>query len=401
MTVTAPQQQPAPRPDLRAVAVRRGRLVPLAALAGVTAMVGFGLWRLVDLSSATTSSVPVHVTGLSLALAIVQLLAVPALLAVAARPAAWPHHFLAGAIIGLGTWLALGGMSPSLLLAGAVGAAVALPARYPGNRVVRLLVIPVPGVFAWLQAGTGLFDGLSPVDLGFVVAAPLVLVIFDIVTWDLPRAIMRSAGSHRVPVAMDRIEATRLDRQIDWRMWSALALVSGMLLVGLWWAGGRAPHRPTGSMVPLQVQPTDTWLDVNGAYRVDWSRESADRADAHTERVFAAGNRTSEMRITNTGNPLLAGMYFEASEGVRSTIESVSLNALGTPTVIRSEVVSEERIDCVGSNRNGDCRRFTYTALVEQYIIEVAIERPRNLKVADLAPLVDQLLDQVHRRLAE
>lgn len=341
-----------------------------------------------------------RVTGLSLVLAITYLVLPLALLAVAARRPAWFAHWAAGGIVGLGAWFALGALSPSLVLAGAVGAAVALPVRYPGNRIVRVGALLTPGVFTWLVVGSGSFDGSALATVGIVTAAPLYLVLVDLLTWDAPRLVMRQLGVTGPPDAMDRIESRRVGKQVEWQSWSVLGLLAGVALVGLWWGGGRAPYNPSYSMVPFQVDPTDTWLDVNGAYNVDWQRTQNSPGDAHTIRVFDAGNRMARMSVTNTGNPLLAQMYYNAAYGASLSVEAVSLNALGTPTVVRADLLTAERLDCTGVNENGACTELVYTAYVDQYLVEVAMRSVKQVKVGQLAPLVDQGLEQLQRRLS-
>jgi hypothetical protein len=344
---------------------------------------------------------PVRVGGLSLVLAVTFLVVPPGLLAVAARRQAWFAHWVAGAVVGLAMWFALGALSPSLALAGAVGAAIALPVRYPLHRVVRVASLTVPGTFTWLVAGTGAFADFSLVSLSIVLAAPLFFVVFDLVTWDVPRLVMRQLGRVHLPGRMDRAEAGRFERQVEWQTWSVLGLVLGVMLVLLWWGGGRAPYRPAHALVPVQVEVTDTWLDVNGDYNVDWSRRQSARADASTYRVFTADNdRRLRISVTNTGNPLLADMYFASSYGSTESIEHVSLNALATPTVIRSDVVDAERIDCTKPNEGGGCGELVYTAYHDQYLVEIVMSRPAQLKVGQLSPVVDQVLDQLERVLS-
>ena len=377
----------------------RGRLVPLVVLAALTALVAAAVHAAfrVSVGAGTT---PVRVTGLSLVLAVTFLVVPPAMLAVAARRQAWFAHWAAGAIVGLGTWFALGAMSPSLALAGAVGGAIALPVRYPLHRVVRVATLTVPGTFTWLVAGTGAFAGFSLVSLTIVLAAPLFFVVFDLVTWDGPRLVMRQLGRQHLPGRMDRIEAGRFERQVEWQSWSVLGLLVGVVLVMLWWGGGRAPYRPAYVLVPAQVEVTDTWLDVNGEYNLDWARTQSARADASTYRVFAADDgRRLRLSVTNTGNPLLADMYFTSSYGATESIERVSLNALATPTVIRTDVVDAERIDCTARNDAGGCGELVYTASHDQYLVEIVMSRPAQLKVGQLSPIVDQTLEHLDRRL--
>ena len=398
MTVAAPQRQPASPPALRQGPLRRGRLVPLVVLAALTALLSTGLWSLVRLTSSETGTAPVRMAGLSLVLSIVYLVVPPGVLAVAARRSAWFAHWASGSIAGLGVWFAFGALSPSLALAAAAGAAFALPVRYPLHRVVRAGALLVPGVFTWLVVGGGNFAGFSILTIGAVIGAPLYLVLFDLMTWDLPRILMRQFDVTGVPDAMDRIEAERVVRQVAWQGWSILGLIVGSTLVVLWWGGGRAPHANAYTMVPFQISPTDTWLDVNGDYRVSWSRIQNARGDAQTVRIFAAGSRQARMSVTNTGNPLLGSLYFDTAYGAVFSKNEVSLNALGTPTVVRSEVVDAERLDCTAFSE-GVCGEFVYTALIDQYLIEVAMVRQANLKVGQLAPLVDQALDQALGRL--
>lgn len=243
MTLTAPRPEPSARPRLRSAPVRRGRLLPLVALAGLTTLVGGGLHAAFR-ASIPSGTTPARVAGLSLVLAVIFLVGPPGLLAVAARTQAWFSHWVAGAVAGLGTWFALGALSPSLALAGAVGVAVALPVRYPLHRVVRVVALSTPGIFTWLVVGTGSYAGFSVFTLAVVLATPLLLVALDLVTWDGPRLVMRQLGRSRVPAWMDRIEAGRFERQVEWQSWSVLGLLAGALLVMLWWGGGRAPYRP-------------------------------------------------------------------------------------------------------------------------------------------------------------
>lgn len=351
-------------------------------------------------ASVAAGTTPVRVSGLSLVLAVVFLVAPPALLAVAARRQAWFSHWAAGSIAGLGTWFALGALSPSLALAGAVGVAVALPVKYHLHRVVRVAVLAMPGVFTWLVVGTGSFAGFSIPTLAVILAPPLALVGFDLATWDAPRLMMRQLGRSSLPNRMDRVEAGRFERQIEWQSWSVLGLLAGVVMVMLWWGGGRAPYRPAYSLVPVQVDVTDTWLDVNGEYGVEWTRSQNGRADASTFRVFGADNRRLRLSVTNTGNPLLAGMYFDAAYGATESIEEVSRNALATPTVIRPEVVDVERIDCTAIADDGGCGELVYTAYHDQYLVEIVMSRPAQLKVGQMSPIVDLMLDQVDRRLS-
>lgn len=380
--------------------MRRGRLVPLIALAGLTSIVAAGLHTLFRSTVAGAGTTPVRVSGLSLVAAILFLVIPPAMLAVSARRQAWFSHWAAGSIAGLGTWFALGAMSPSLALAGGIGAAVALPIRYPLHRIVRLVLVLVPGIFTWLVVGTGSFVGFSMVTLGIMLVTPAYLVLVDLVTWDGPRLIMRQLGRGSVPDRMDRIEATRFERQVEWQSWSILGLLAGIALVILWWGGGRAPYQPAYLMVPFQIEVTDTWLDVNGAYETQWIRSQNSRGDASTFRVFGAGtNRRVRLSVTNTGNPLLADMYFGSSYGATESIEEVSLNALGTPTVVRADLVSAERLDCTAPGAEGGCGEFVYTAYLDQYLVEIVMTRPKLLKVGQLSPIVDQALDQIDRRI--
>ncbi len=365
----------------------------------MTSLVGAGLHAAFRASIAAGTT-PVRVSGLALVLAVVFLVTPPALLAVAARRQAWFSHWAAGAIAGLGTWFALGALSPSLALAGSVGVAIALPVRYPLHRVVRIVALSIPGTFTWLVVGTGSYNGFSLFTLAVVLATPLMLVVFDLVTWDGPRLVMRQLGRSRLPVRMDHIEAGRYERQVEWQSWSVLGLLAGAVLVLLWWGGGRAPYQPAYSLTPVQIDVTDTWLDVNGEYGVEWTRSQNGRADASTFRVFGADKRRLRLSVTNTGNPLLAGMYFDASYGATESIEEVSLNALATPTVVRSEVVDAERIDCTAIADDGGCAELVYTSYHDQYLIEIVMSRPAQLKVGQLSPIVDQTLEQVDRRLS-
>lgn len=378
--------------------MRRGRLVPLVALAALTALVAAALHAAFRISVGPGTT-PVRVSGLALVLAIAFLLVPPALLAVAARRQAWFAHWMAGSIAGLGTWFAFGAMSPSLAVAGGVGAALALPVRYPLHRLVRVGALVIPGTFTWFVAGTGSYGGFSPVTLAFVLAAPLVLVLIDIVTWDVPRIVLRQLGRPRIPTRMDLIEAGRFERQVEWQSWSILGLLAGMALVLLWWGGGRAPYRPAYSLVPVQIDVTDTWADVNGDYDTVWTRSQNARGDASTFRVFGSDNRRLRISVTNTGNPLLAGMYYGSSYGATESTERVSLNALATPTVVRSEIVDAERVDCTAAGDESGCREFAYTAYHDQYLVEIVLSRSSPLKVGQLSPIVDQVLDQVDRRL--
>ena len=116
------------------------------------------------------------------------------------------------------------------------------------------------------------------------------------------------------------------------------------MLVGLWWAGGRAPYQPAYSLVPVQIEVTDTWLDVNGEYNVNWVRSQNARGDASTFRIFGAGNRRMRLSVTNTGSPLLADMYFGSSYGATESLEGVSMNALTTPTIVRTDLLDAERL---------------------------------------------------------
>lgn len=371
----------------------------MLALAVLTTVVAAGLHAALRVSVAGAGTTPVRVTGLSLVLAVLFLLAPPALLAVSARRTAWFAHWAAGAIAGLGVWFALGAMSPSVAVAGAVGAAVALPVRYPLHRIVRVAVLLLPGVFTWLVVGTGEYGGLAISTLIITLATPLFLVGFDLATWDGPRLVLRQLGRNRIADRMDRVEAGRFERQVEWQSWSILGLLAGVALVLLWWGGGRAPYLPAHRLVPVQIEVTDTWLDVNGSYDVAWTRSQNARADASTFRVFGTGNRQLRMSVTNTGNPLLADMYFDSSYGATRSIEAVSLNALATPTVVRSEVVSAERIDCTGLNQSGGCGEFVYTAYLDQYLVEIVMKRSQQLKVGQLSPIIDQALDQIGERL--
>lgn len=379
--------------------MKRGRLVPLVALVALTTLVAAGIHLMFRLSIDGAGTTPVRVSGLPLVLAVLFLSAPPALLGIAARKRAWFSHFAAGTVTGLGCWFALGALSPALLLAGAVGALVALPVRYPGHRIVRVVALVAPGIFTWLIVGTGEFGGFTPLTLGLMLGAPLFLVALDFVTWEGPRIVMRQLGRNKLPDRMDRIEAGRFERQLEWQSWSILGLLVGIALVGLWWAGGRAPYQPAYSLVPVQIEVTDTWLDVNGGYNVEWERSQNVRGDASTFRAYRAGNRRARLSATNTGNPLLADMYFGSSYGATNSIEEVSLNALGTPTVVRSDLVTAERLDCTATNAEGECGEFAYTAYLDQYLIEVVMSRPRSLKVGQISPIVDQALEQLERRV--
>lgn len=385
---------------LRSAPVRRGRLVPLFALAGLATLVALGLHAAFRMSLSSAGTTPVRVSGLSLVFAILCLTVPAAMLAVAARPAAWFAHWVAGAVIGLGVWFAFGALSPSLALAMAVGAAVALPVRYIGHRVVRVAALLIPGPFTWMVAGTGAFAGLGVPTLVVVAASPLYLVLVDLLTWDGPRIVMRQLGRSALPGRMDRAEARRFERQVEWQSWSVLGLLAGLALVVLWWGGGRAPYVSAHTLVPTQIDATATWLDVNGAYKVDWTRTQNTRGQASTTRVFEAGNRTVRISATNTGNPLLAEMYFDAAYGITSSVRLEPLNALATPTVVRADVVTTERLDCTRESEPNVCAEFTYTAYVDQYLIEVVMTKPRQLKVGQLSPIVDGVLDQVGERLA-
>jgi hypothetical protein len=66
---------------------------------------------------------------------------------------------------------------------------------------------------------------------------------------------------------------------------------------------------------------------------------------------------------------------------------------------VRADLVTAQRLDCTDTGAGGGCSEFSYTAYLDQYLVEIVMSRPRELKVGQLSPVVDLALDQIDRRI--